>query len=257
MTTENKTTEIKQLEAELISIKENTTSKQAVAACDDALKLAADILSNKKTDRYFLKITTHGGKMSGIRSLNTYKLVCDTCTKLKHIKNSICFKCYADKQLTIYKQLAPALIYNTLLLKYTKLTTRQIPVLNDVYFRFESFSDLQNAQHLENIYKIARMNPRTNFALWTKNISLILKYKAPRNVNLILSSVFLNACILSDASIDSIKRKTGARVVKLFTVYDDKHATAAGINCAKKCLNCLKCYKKSDKTIFINELLKK
>ena len=161
-------------------------------ACKDALRLAYDLLEGKKTDNYLLKITTHQGKMQGINSLSTYKKVCDTCNALKDNKNAICHKCYADKTLSMYKQLSPVLIYNTLLLKYTALKNRQLPVINASYFRFEAFSDLQNAQHLKNLYKIARYNPQCRFALWTKNYKLVMTEKTPRNINLILSSPFPN-----------------------------------------------------------------
>ena len=194
--------------------------------------------------------------MHGIRSLSTYKLVCDTCLSLKDNKKTICNKCYADRQLTMYKQLAPCLIYNTLLLKYTKLAARQLPVINDLYFRFESFSDIQNIQHLENLYKIAKYNKYTNFALWTKNYKIVKQLKAPQNVNIILSSIFLNACILDEYNAAKIKESTGAKHIKIFTVYDKKHIKSVSQNCQKSCINCLKCYKKHDVTMFINELLK-
>lgn len=249
--------DIEKLINELQNIKtENAHNLRAVAACDEALKLASDIINNKSTKNYLLKITKHGGKMSGIRSLSTYKLVCNTCLQFKDNKKTICNKCYADRQLKLYKQLAPCLIYNTLLLKYTKLSARQLPFINELYFRFESFSDLQNAQHLENLYKIARYNKKTRFALWTKNYKLIKSMKTPQNVNIILSSVLLNACVLDEYNAAKMKTATGAKNIKIFTVYDKKHITTVKQNCAKKCITCLKCYKAHDNTLFINEILK-
>lgn len=250
-------TEINNLIDELNNIKtQNGNNKICVAACDEALQLANDLINGKDTKKYLLKITKHGGKMQHINSLSTYKLCCDTCLSLKDNKKTICNKCYADKQLKLYKQLAPCLIYNTLLLKYTKLSARQLPVINDLYFRFESFSDLQNAQHLENLYKIAKYNSNTQFALWTKNFKLIKQYKTPKNINIILSNIFLNACLLDEYSAANMKKSTGAKNVKIFTVYDKKHINTVNFNCARHCIDCLKCYKKHDATMFINELLK-
>lgn len=250
-------TEIKKLIDELNNIKtKNINNLRCVTACDEALTLANKIINNQSTKNYLLKITTHGGKMQNIRSLSTYKLVCNTCLSLKDNKKAICNKCYADRQLAMYKQLAPCLIYNTLLLKYTKLSSRQIPVINDLYFRFEAFSDLQSAQHLENLYKIAKYNKCCNFALWTKNIKLIKQFKTPANVNIIISNYYLNACIFDEYTAAKIKATTGAKNIKVFTVYDKKHITTVAQNCAKKCITCLKCYKKHDVTMFINELLK-
>lgn len=258
MTTQQTKSEIILLIDSLQKIKEqNAKNKNCVAACDDALMLANDILQNKSTKKYLLKITKHSGKMKNINSLSTYKLVCDTCLKLKANQKTICFNCYADNTLAMYKQLAPCLIYNTLLLKYTKLHARQIPVINDLYFRFESFSDLQNEQHLLNLYAIARKNPFTRFALWTKNYKLLIHHKTPRNVNIILSSPFLNIPLWSFKTLSEIlKNKCGAKNIKVFTVYDKEKYKNVLQNCAKSCASCLKCYKKNDKTIFINELLK-
>lgn len=243
---------------ELQTIKEqNAKNNHCLNACDDALKLANDLLNNKDTKRYLLKITTHSGKMKNIRSISTYKLVCNTCLKLKDNKKTICFHCYADKQLTIYKQLAPALIYNTLLLKYTKLNARQIPVINDLYFRFESFSDLQNEQHLINLYNIAKHNPQTSFALWSKNYKLLTQQKTPKNIIIVLSSPFLNMRLWSFNTLcDILKNKCNAKNIKLFTVYDKEQIKNMDQNCLKNCVTCLKCYKKTDKTTYINELLK-
>lgn len=249
--------EINMLIDELIAIKQNNKyNAVCLTACDDALTLANTIKQGKNTNNYLLKITTHNGKMQGIRSLSTYKKVCDTCNALKDNKNAICFKCYANKQLTIYKQLAPCLIYNTLLLKYTKLCRRQLPVINDLYFRFEAFSDLQNLQHLQNLYAIARYNKNTQFTIWSKNYKLLIQVKAPKNINIVLSSYYVNTLQpCSDTIIQAIKNKSGCKNIKFFTVYDKQHANNI-INCKKSCLTCLECYKKSSKTTFINELLK-
>jgi len=257
MTNEAKN-EIKKLIADIHQYEhENEHNARCVTLCNEALKLAGDLLNGKDTTRYLLKITTHTGKMQGIKSLSTYKLVCNTCLGLKDNPATICHKCYVDKTLSIYRQMTPALIYNTLLLKYTKLTSRQIPVINDLSFRFESFSDLQNAQHLENLYAIARKNPYTRFALWTKNIKLIQSQKTPKNVNLIISSPILNECLpMANTIIRAIQEKTTCKQVKVFTVYDAEHIEQAGQNCQKHCLECQKCYSKNNKEQFINELLK-
>lgn len=235
----------------------NSKNKITVKACEEALRLAYDLLQGKNTQNYLLKITTHQAKMEGIKSLSTYKKVCNTCLAYKDDARMICHHCYADKTLKLYKQLAPTLIYNTLLLKFTALKPRQLPVINASYFRFEAFSDLQNAQHLQNLYKIARYNPQTRFALWTKNLKLLLTEKTPKNVNIIISSPMLNLPLWAfNTYSEDLRKKTGAKNIKLFTVYDAKHIKSVTQNCEAHCLTCLKCYKAKTKDIFINEKLK-
>ena len=248
--------EIKKIKNEIDTItkahKDNTRIKTLASEC---LQIIDCLEKGKSTERFLLKISKHDGKMKGIKSLSTYKLVCNTCLSLKDNKATICNHCYVDNAFKRYPQLSIAMIYNTLLLKYTKLSKRQLPIINDLYFRFESFSDLQNEQHLKNLYAIAKANPYTQFALWTKNIKLILTEKAPKNVNLILSSPILNECLpYAETLIEKVKKETTCKHVKVFSVYDDKHMQNQ--NCQKACITCLKCYKKQDKTTLINELLK-
>lgn len=248
--------ELQKLKNELNNIMQaHKDNKRMQTLNNECLQIIDCLEHGKSTERYALKISKHGGKMQGIQSLSTYKLVCDTCLGLKDNPKTICNKCYVDSAFKRYPQLSVAMIYNTLLLKYTKLSKRQLPIINDLYFRFESFSDLQNAQHLQNLYKIARANPQTQFALWTKNIKLILTEKAPKNVNIIISSPILNECLpMAQTIIDKVKRETDCKHVKVFSVYDSEHMTNQ--NCAKACMTCLKCYKKNDKTSLINEMLK-
>ena len=247
--------ELNQIKNEIDNIMQaHKDNKRMQTLASECMQVIDCLEQGKSTERYTLKITTHKGKMEGIRSLSTYKLVCDTCLSLKDNTKTICNKCYVDKAFMRYPQLSMAMIYNTLLLKYTKLTRRQLPIINDLYFRYESFSDLQNEQHLLNLYAIAKANPQTQFALWTKNISLIIKHKAPKNVNLILSNALLNNVVLGQQVIDMVKAKTTCKHVKVFSVFDDAHMQQQ--NCEKHCITCLKCYKAKDKTSFINELLK-
>lgn len=231
----------------------NSARNQTLAK--ECLEIINELLNGKSTERHALKISKHDGKMKDIRSLSTYKMFSKTCLSLKDNPKTICYHCYVDNAMKRYPQLSLAMIYNTLLLKYTKLSKRQLPIINDLYFRFESFSDLQNQQHLQNLYAIAKANPKTQFALWTKNFTLLWKEKAPKNVNLILSNPFLNEDLPSaDLLIKTTKARTGAKNVKIFSVYDEEHMQNQ--NCAKQCNTCLKCYKRNDKTEYISELLK-
>ena len=241
--------------------------------CDDALSVAESLLNNdyKNFMRYSLKYSKHTAeKMRGINSLSTYKKVSEICVFLSQ-HNGICKKCYAEKSLKLYNAtLTPVLIYNTLLLKYVDIDNAQIPYINDKYFRFESFSDLQSAKHFKNLLAICKKNKNTLFTLWTKagyKLTDFIKNekinKIPSNLNIILSEFYINkktdmeylrqlqTCLYPT---QAIKNKY-TNALKCFVVFDDeqKRKESQMYLCKNKCLNCLKCYKKSKDIIYIAE----
>ena len=217
----------------------------------------------KKLSHYNLKLTEHTGKLKGLESLSTLKTINQLCLHYSQIGGAVCFHCYVNKYLKMYSQLEYSLLYNTLILKYTELQPQQLLNINAKYFRFESFSDLHNMTHLKNLIKIAKYNNGVNFGLWSKNYNLILSYlknyKMPKNINLIISSIFLNG-VISENYCNRLL-KTGnikKEQLKVFTVYDKKTIEHDNIiiNCGgKSCLNCGLCYRKN-KTMFLNEVLK-
>ena len=197
--------------------------------------------------------TKHTGKMTGMQSLSTSCVCNPYCQERSMNGDTICSHCYAQRQMKMYKNLEKCLQNNTEILTKRLLKDDEIPYINAAYFRFESFGDLNNELQVMNYFKICRKNPHVRFALWTKNpwfIRNVLKEeKKPRNIQIILSSVFLNQRT-SAWSYDFID--------KVFTVYDKKFAEENGItiNCgAKSCLKCHKCYVKGT-TRYINEVLK-
>lgn len=202
----------------------------------------------KALEKYQLKITNHSGKMEYINSLNTEKTFSCTCNKMQKLKSTICNSCYVDKTKNQYKQVTSATIYNSLLLRFVDLQDNQIfRTYNTNFFRFESFSDLQNMQHLENLMKIANANPFTTFTLWTKNIQLVKNYfknnSIPENFILIISSPIINNKLNDNIFKSFYEIGFKENNFKVFTVYDDE---TVKINCKKKCIECLKCYTKND-----------
>jgi hypothetical protein len=112
-----------------------------------------------------------------------------------------------------------------------------------MYFRFESFGDLNNAIQVINYFNICKKNPGVKFALWTKNPDYIAEairagHEKPENLNIVLSSLFLNK-----------ERKTRYSFIdKVFTVYDPEfiQENKTEINCgAKNCFSCGLCYEKN------------
>lgn len=241
--------------------------------CNDALLLASALLNGDyKTFKTFkLKYSNHSAeKMRGIMSLSTYKKTSGIC-KFLSACGGICAKCYADRSLKLYKStLTPVLIYNTLLLKYIDIDAAQVPYINDRFFRFEAFSDLQGSKHFKNLLVVCNKNKHTLFTLWTKAGMELNKFmhdenikKLPPNLNIIISAYHINkpdnieylrglqTCLYSRQAVTG--RYTNA--LKNFVVYDDekKRAASGHYLCKNKCIDCLKCYKKTKNIIYIAE----
>lgn len=212
-----------------------------------------------------INITKHSGKMEGLRSLSTYKNFNENCKRLAQNKLSICSHCYVDKNIKRYSTkegnaLENALVDNHKLLTSRLLTKEEIirlNLFNDVYFRFESFGDLNNEIQLRNYVNIAKHYKNTNFALFTKHYNIVYKFvkenKMPNNINLVLSGIFLNNPF-NTAIVDYIKKYHKNTIT--FVVYDEETAeeTNTRINCQKKCNTCLNCYKKGKKFDVVEKL---
>ena len=201
---------------------------------------------NKRVNEQLHITVNHTGKMRGMASLSTLCQINPNCQKYAEIEGSICKECYAMRQTKCYKNMIPCLERNTKLLTERVIPIDELPLLNFVYFRFEAFGDLVNETQLINYFNICKKNPDVHFALWTKNLHIvkrvieIIKVKKPRNLVIILSSLFVNK------SVDI--NKLPNYIDKVFTVYDKEYIKEHGIviNCgARNCLKCHKCYKKT------------
>ena len=193
----------------------------------------------------------HTGKMAGMQSLSTSCKINPNCAKNALVKGSICAKCYAQRQMKVYKNLSPCLERNAEIVTSRVLEDNELPVINAAYFRFESFGDLINTTQVINYFNICKKNPDVHFALWTKNPHLIkdVADQKPKNLQIILSSLLINK---------EADKSNMPFIDKIFTVYDKETIAKDNIkiNCgAKNCLKCHKCYVKGD-TIKINEEVK-
>ena len=194
----------------------------------------------------------HSAKMEGMVSFSTSTETNSFCNKMRCIDGSICQKCFAHRMsLRLGSKFIDKYKNNDWIKTYI-LQDDEIPFLNVAYFRFEAFGELETETQLNNYLTIARKNPHCRFALWTKRVDLLKNLGCkPKNVNIIVSSPMTNKQVDLDA-LPSV-------VDGVFTVYDKKFAADhdVKINCGgKKCINCLKCYKKHSKKIIVNELVK-
>lgn len=197
--------------------------------------------------------TKHSGKMAGMVSISTSVTTNERCAKNASIKGSICEKCFAAKQMKVFPSMEKPMVENQRILTSEVLPLEKLPTINNLYFRFEAFGDLNNATQVKNYFNMCYKNPRVKFALWTKNPDYIAEaiadgYEKPDNLNIVLSSLFIN------------KQHTNPFpfVDKIFTVYDPETIDAENIaiNCgARNCFDCGLCYEKNEVQI-INEKLK-
>lgn len=196
----------------------------------------------------------HTGKMEGMQSLSTSCICNPACLVRMQDPESICSHCFAAAMHKRYSNLGVCLEKNTEILSGRLFEVCELPMINAAYFRFESFGDLGSVTQARNYIRLAKRNPWTRFALWTKNpgylANAIREEGKPDNLNVILSSPYINTPC--DASRWDFVDKT-------FTVWDkwgENHIGHDKINCgSRKCLDCLLCYTKNNVTA-INESLK-
>lgn len=219
-------------------------------------------LMDMLTFKAFKKVTgihitnNHSGKMDGMQSISTSPFLNRQCEKNATICGSICEHCFSRKQCKTWPSMKKPLEKNFEILTTRILSDCELPIINALYFRFEAFGDLASDIQVINYFNIAKANPQTHFALWTKNARFIKKamdngHEKPENLNIIYSSLFVNDC----ADIERIKKRYPF-IDKVFTVYDEEHGANVAINCgAKSCLKCRLCYEKNG-VQYINELIK-
>jgi hypothetical protein len=122
-----------------------------------------------------IKLSTMTGKLTGFKAINTNTVTNDFCQKMNKTE-SICGSCYSMAMLQgSRKNCQPAWQNNSEILSQALLTARQLPVINERYFRFHGHGELINATHYQNLCRIAEHNPATTFALWTKRRNLVTR----------------------------------------------------------------------------------
>ena len=202
--------------------------------------------------------TNHTGKMTGMWSLSTSCLCNKYCLARMKDPNSICSKCYSERQMEWQENLRIKLYRNTLILTTIEIPVELMPRFNVMKGRLESHGELNNVIQIKNFFNLCKANPRTMFALWTKNTFLFPEarkqgVRKPGNLIIIESSMKLNV----------ITEPSDPWVDKVFTVFNKKFAREHGIeiNCGGRCcMTCeTDCYKKNKvkgKVEYINELVK-
>lgn len=197
--------------------------------------------------------TSHTGKMQGMNSLSSSCVTNPLCKKRRGIEGSVCQKCFSFRQHgRLNTDFTTAFVNNGRILSERILGFNEIPHIFTNTFRFESFGDIINETHLINFVNIADKNPKTMFALWTKNFDIVKRVfdsgvEKPENLIIVASSLMVNKKIMLPEYCD-----------KVFTVYTKDYVRRRGtkINCGEnKCAICGYCYS-HDTGKIINELIK-
>lgn len=182
------------------------------------------------------------GKMDKVRALSSFAGMNPSCMAMMKNKDGVCAHCYAYKQVMsgVYPAQRVALERNGEALSGSLL--KIVPDLSkQEVFRFESHGDVINVIHARNFIRIAKANPKTHFAAFTKRpniyMAAIEKEGKPDNLNIVISSPLLNTPL-------NIDKYPFADVC--FTVYDKEHTPAAiewKCQCSKgSCNRCRFCY---------------
>ena len=169
--------------------------------------------------------TNHSGKLKGMKSIGTCCANNKFCLARQKDKDGVCCHCYANTYMKMRKALKDHLIGNGEILKSKILQGSEIPVTNDLIYRFEAFGDIENETQLINYVNICNRNPYTAFGLWTKNYAIcdrVFNKKGiakPDNLSLIVSSLKMNEAIKLDM-------ERYWFVDHIFTVYDKNYIKA-------------------------------
>ena len=126
---------------------------------------------------------------------------------------------------------------------------KKMQILNDLFIRIHGHGELINQTHYENMVNMAKWNPRTTFALWTKRYDIVKKYHdqhgdVPENMILIYSNPIVG----------KIMTKPPKYFHKTFNnVWEDEHKDQQ--NCTgQKCADCMLCYNHNDTNVIVEKV---
>jgi len=206
--------------------------------------------ANKKSDVW---ITTHSGKMSGIRSISTNPLSNLFCQRMHGCGNTdiICTHCYATNLVGFRHSLWEHMENNSRILSEKVLPLDELPIYDDELMRFHSFGELINLTHVINVYNICYVNPLTQHVIYSKRCDMLqdMYHLKPSNLRIIESNPLVNSVIMKP------KSSVADSVFNVVTPdYLEEHPEYMA-TCKMACDSCRLCYTKN-KLKFIVELLK-
>ena len=200
----------------------------------DSIKTAESIIGGLTTT----------SKMPSL-SLSLPAKECNKGSKLREIKGSVCFNCYAMKGCYSWKPVQKAQYKRLKALAHPQWVDAMVYLINNKkrvsesgVFRWHDSGDIQSLEHFENILKVVRATPNIKHWLPTKESQLIKTYKGsiPDNLVIRLSGSMVNG---------KAPKYSNTSVV---TTNSDM-ATCRAFENAGACGDCRKCWNKDIKNI--------
>ena len=200
-----------------------------------------------------LKQSVMSGKLTGIPAYNTNTKSNEFCMRQKDT-DTICGQCYSHKMLDTYrKSCIPAWQRNSDQFA-DWIEWYDLPRDNDLFVRLNGHGELINDTHFVNIIRLARKNPRTTYALWTKRASITRKFTKPYNGNDFGDIPDNLILVFSNPSVDNVI-DVPRGFHKVFN--NVSKGSTEPQNCTgRKCMECLACYRKDSATDVIVEMVK-
>lgn len=204
----------------------------------------------KAHDGHRLTLSKMTGKLDGIIGVSSNPLINSFCEKMQNVDGSICQKCYSCRLLTTARKSAiPSWTANASVLVSGIIDEKDLPFIPpDSFVRFNPHGELQNDVMLLNFCKIAELNPKSNFLLFTKRFDLIRRFKGkiPLNMSVIASAYYI------DKPMEKIPEGFNGVFNVVTEGFADEHKIT--VNCPLKCKDCLKCWQKGKKTVIYERL---
>jgi hypothetical protein len=181
-------------------------------------------------------------KMPGLSYGISAKL-CKVGSKLAKIAGSVCFDCYALKSNYQYPSVAKAhqkRVDGLNSISWVDSMVKLIESSKTEYFRWHDSGDLQSFGHLLDIVRIADQLPNVKFWIPTREKQLINRYLD------CFSSFPDNLCVRLSAAMVNGPAPVGFENTS--TVVSSA-ATCPAANQGNKCLDCRKCWNKSETNV--------
>ena len=198
-----------------------------------------------------IKISKLTGKLKGFEAINTNTLSNEFCTKMSKT-DSICQECYSRSMLQgVRRNCVEPWEKNSKVLSKT-IPVGNLPTINAHSFRFHAHGELINYQNLENFMNIARKNPFTTFALWTKRIGYVRKWLKGNDKMDNIIFVYSNP--------STTKKMTAPPkgFDKVFnSLYNDDCASGETLCTGISCIDCMACYRHNEHTVIVEKVKKR